>query len=88
MMALQTNALYYGDCLEWMARWDDRSVDLIYLDPPFNSQADYNILFGSPEGGVQGRSTGRFRTFGRGMRPPRNDLASSATRLGDQHIQQ
>lgn len=52
-MGLRTNALYYGDCLEWMSRWDDRSVDLIYLDPPFNSQADYNILFGRTEGGAQ-----------------------------------
>lgn len=28
----------------------DASVDLIYLDPPFNSNANYNILFKSPEG--------------------------------------
>ncbi|MDE2863284.1 MAG: DNA methyltransferase, partial [Chloroflexota bacterium] len=41
------------DCLEWMDRWDDGSVDMIYLDPPFNSQADYNILFGRTEGGAQ-----------------------------------
>ena len=52
-MGLQPNALYYGDCLEWMDRWDDGSVDLIYLDPPFNSHADYNILFGNTEGGAQ-----------------------------------
>ena len=26
------------------------SVDLVYLDPPFNSNANYNILFRSPEG--------------------------------------
>ena len=38
-MGLATNTLYYGDCLEWMSRWDDQSVDLIYLDPPFNSKA-------------------------------------------------
>ncbi len=42
---MQTNALYYGDCLDWMQRWDDQSVDLIYLDPPFNSKADYNQLY-------------------------------------------
>jgi site-specific DNA-methyltransferase (adenine-specific) len=28
----------------------DRSVDLIYLDPPFNSNASYNVLFKGPEG--------------------------------------
>lgn len=30
-----------------MSQWDDCSVDLIYLDPPFNSKANYNILFGT-----------------------------------------
>ena len=30
---------------------DDASVDLIYLDPPFNSNASYNILFKAPSGG-------------------------------------
>lgn len=45
MGAPPTGALCYGDCLDWMARWDDASVDLIYLDPPFNSAADYNVLY-------------------------------------------
>ena len=40
------NALYYGDNLEVLRRYvDDESVDLIYLDPPFNSNATYNVLF-------------------------------------------
>ena len=43
------NTLYYGDNLEILRRYpriiDDESVDLIYLDPPFNSNADYNVLF-------------------------------------------
>ena len=43
----RTNALYYGDCLEVMREWDRQSVDLIYLDPPFNSKANYNIIFGN-----------------------------------------
>ena len=42
--------LYYGDCLDWMGQWPDNSVDLIYLDPPFNSSANYNILFGEGNG--------------------------------------
>lgn len=38
--------LYYGDNLEVMRSYiPDGSVDMIYLDPPFNSEADYNILF-------------------------------------------
>jgi len=40
------NRLYYGDNLEVMrAHLADDSVDLIYLDPPFNSARDYNVLF-------------------------------------------
>ena len=42
--------MYYGDCLEVMRGWRDESVDLIYLDPPFNSKADYNVLFGKGKG--------------------------------------
>ncbi len=47
------NQLYYGDNL-YVLRESiaDESVDLIYLDPPFNSNASYNVLFKSP-GGVQ-----------------------------------
>ena len=41
----EARTLYYGDCLDWMQSWDSRSVDLIYLDPPFNSDATYNILY-------------------------------------------
>lgn len=45
------NKLYYGDNLEVLREHvADASVDLIYLDPPFNSNASYSILFKSPEG--------------------------------------
>jgi site-specific DNA-methyltransferase (adenine-specific) len=41
-----TNTLFYGDNLEVMRRHiADSSADLIYLDPPFNSNASYNVLF-------------------------------------------
>lgn len=41
------NTLYYGDNLDILRRYvKDESVDLIYLDPPFNSNASYNVLFG------------------------------------------
>ena len=40
------NLLYYGDNLDILKRYvDDESVDLIYLDPPFNSNADYDLLW-------------------------------------------
>ena len=41
-----TNSLYYGDNLDILREHvADASVDLIYLDPPFNSNATYNVLF-------------------------------------------
>jgi site-specific DNA-methyltransferase (adenine-specific) len=40
------NRLYYGDNLTVLRGCiADESVDLVYLDPPFNSQATYNVLF-------------------------------------------
>jgi site-specific DNA-methyltransferase (adenine-specific) len=40
-----TNTLYYGDNLDVLRHEiAGDSVDLIYLDPPFNSQANYNVL--------------------------------------------
>lgn len=45
------NALYYGDNLGVLRESvADKSVDLIYLDPPFNSSASYNVLFKAPSG--------------------------------------
>ncbi len=45
------NALYYGDNLD-VLRYSiaSESVDLVYLDPPFNSNSNYNVLFRSPAG--------------------------------------
>lgn len=45
------NKLYFGDNLTVLREHvRDESVDLIYLDPPFNSRASYNVLFGSGAG--------------------------------------
>ena len=45
------DALFYGDNLDVLRNHiEDESVDLIYLDPPFNSNANYNVLFKSPDG--------------------------------------
>jgi site-specific DNA-methyltransferase (adenine-specific) len=46
-----SNTLYYGDNLHVLREHiAPESVDLIYLDPPFNSNANYNVLFKGPEG--------------------------------------
>lgn len=40
------NTLFYGDNLDVLQRhFPPEYIDLIYLDPPFNNKADYNILF-------------------------------------------
>ena len=53
--------LYYGDNLDILRNHiADESVDLIYLDPPFNSQADYNILFREETGEL---SPAQIRAF-------------------------
>ena len=47
-MKLNTNVLYYGDNLDILQKreyFPDESIDLIYLDPPFNSNRSYNVLF-------------------------------------------
>ena len=45
------NKLYYGDNLDVLRRYvKDESVDLVYLDPPFNSRQDYNVLFAEKDG--------------------------------------
>ena len=51
MPATKSNHLYYGDNLEIVrAHIKDETIDLIYLDPPFNSQATYNVLFNASSG--------------------------------------
>jgi len=48
---MEKSILYYGDNLKVLREnVKDESVDLIYLDPPFNSQANYNVLFRAPTG--------------------------------------
>src|SRR2546422_10521898 len=42
----EENVLYYGDNLDILRRYiESESVDLVYLDPPFKSDQDYNVLF-------------------------------------------
>jgi len=43
------NTLYFGDNLELLRKFiKDDTIDLIYLDPPFNSKANYNVIFKTP----------------------------------------
>jgi DNA modification methylase len=50
-VSTEKNKLYYGDNYEVLQRYvKDESVDLVYLDPPFNSRQDYNVLFAEKDG--------------------------------------
>ncbi len=57
------NTLYYGDNLDIMKNHiQDESVDLIYLDPPFQSGRNYNIIFRPEKDGIKG-ATSQIETF-------------------------
>ena len=56
------DTLYYRDNLEILrAHVKDGCVDLVTLDPPFNSNASYNVLFRAPEGHGKPRPDGGLR---------------------------
>ena len=61
--AFRPNTLYHGDCRDVMQEWNDGCVDLIYLDPPFNSDAKYNILFGKGAEGKVRDPMAQFTAF-------------------------
>ncbi len=43
---LDTRVVYCGDCLEQLKNLPDQCVDLIYIDPPFNSNRNYEVFWG------------------------------------------
>ena len=69
---MQTSSVYYGDCLNHLThwnnwnRWDENNnarlktnrqlADLIYLDPPWNSKSQYNILYERAENKARGHT--------------------------------
>src|SRR5690606_11350929 len=82
------NALYYGDNLGVLRNSiASESVDLIYLDPPFNSSASYHVLFKAPSGEGSQAQIGAFedtwhwyesaeRAFDEVMTVPNSDAAT------------
>jgi site-specific DNA-methyltransferase (adenine-specific) len=58
---MTSNTLYYGDNLDILRRYvKDETVDLMYLDPPFKSNQDYNVLFAEKDGS---RSAAQIKAF-------------------------
>ena len=76
------NALCYGDNLEVLREHiADASVDLIYLDPPFNSNASYNVLFRAPSG-AQMAARKRTRASRRSTTPGNGRARATSAGLG------
>ena len=79
-----TNRLYYGDNLDVLRdHVPDASVDLIYLDPPFNSNAGYNVLFRSASGAGADASIEAFDdtwTWGDSAKEALLDIAAGTNR--------
>ena len=58
---LENNRLFYGDNLDVLQKYIlDESIDLIYLDPPFKSDQNYNVLFNEQNGS---RAAAQIKAF-------------------------
>jgi site-specific DNA-methyltransferase (adenine-specific) len=72
MTGLATNVLYYGDNLGILRDYlPDASVDLVYLDPPFNSNRDYNVIFRDESGNATDAQPLAVGIRAIGAHPPR-----------------
>jgi hypothetical protein len=77
------NLLYYGDNLDVLRRHiKDHTIDLVYLDPPFNSSQDYNVLFAEKDGTVRLLSSRHSRTLGNGTSNQGAESPMSCRRSG------
>ncbi len=80
-MRLKRNTLFYGDNLDILHEYiENESVDLIYLDPPFNSNRSYNVLF-KDESGKEAASAGFYHSPGWDKDYPKLQILSIADLL-------
>ena len=80
------NTLYYGDNLKVLREYvADESVDLIYLDPPFNSNASYNVLFREKTGEESSAQIKAFDELGLTDRRPEVSGYLEGPLLGADH---
>ena len=78
-----TNELHFGDNLDVLRAMPAQSVDLIYLDPPFNSNAGYNVLFATARGGPSRAQSHAFQDTWKWNRTAQHALNETA----DRHLQ-
>jgi len=87
MIASSKNQLYYGDNLDVLRRHiADESVDLVYLDPPFNSNANYNVLFAEKSGAQSASQIQAFTdtwTWNQESEAVFAEVVTAGGRLGD-----
>jgi DNA modification methylase len=79
------NKLHFGDNLEVLRKMPTESVDLIYLDPPFNSKADYGVIYGTRRGGPSQAQAHAFKdmwTWGQDARDALNQTAERHLEAG------
>jgi site-specific DNA-methyltransferase (adenine-specific) len=68
---MSQNVLYYGDNLDVLRRHiKNDSVDLVYLDPPFKSNQDYNVLFSEQNAPDQRHRSRHSKIRGDGIKEP------------------
>ena len=79
--------LYYGDNLDILTRYiADASVDLVYLDPPFNSSANYNAFFQEKDGTTSAAQIKAFKDtweWNHDSRAAYDELSLRADKLGN-----
>ncbi len=84
---LEENTLFYGDNLEILRAYiPDESVDLIYLDPPFNSNRSYNVIFKETSGVESEAQIEAFEDTWRWTRTTENLLADLVECAPDQVV--
>lgn len=74
------NELHFGDNLDVLRAMPAESVDLIYLDPPFNSNANYNILYGTKREGASKAQSHAFEDTWKWGRDAQRALDETAER--------
>ena len=75
------NTLYFGDNLDILREHiAGESIDLIYLDPPFNSKRDDNLLFKTPKGHASEAQITALKIRGIGVSKPSTSSRRFCTR--------
>lgn len=74
------NKLYFGDNLDVLRALPTESIDLIYLDPPFNSNANYNVLYGTKREGASKAQSHAFQDTWKWGRDAQRALDQTAER--------